>query len=382
MIIRSCLFLHGSTHEALLENYLPKLQALCPDILLNDPLPRALASSLPLQHTDISLNIPPTMPQGQALFIAAAKAKEWGCTHLIHVELKEDAPQLLENLQCMLKRITQNPQALVISIRNFSQASPWRMRFERVMSSFWLRVQTGAKVPDVHSSLRAYPLDFFDFVNIQEKGYAFDAEVLARALWADYPLELIPCHMPSPHTWQGPTLKDYLKLITLNVRLTMRALMPLPFKRRNATRQEPISLKQPLKSLRRLMDDPYNRANPKELARTATIAMAVLTVPAPIIQSVALLLCIGLFRLNRLCALAMIPFTWPPFLPAMAILIGYRVRHGHWLTEFSMQTLGYEAGQRLWEWVIGSLILTPIFALTAGCVVGALAHLVARKPAR
>ncbi len=324
--------------------------------------------------------MPDTTLQGEALFFAAKKAKEKGCTHLIHVELKEDNPQLLHDVQNLLEHSKSAPDALVVCTRDFKQASPWRMRFERRMSSFWLRVQTGAKITDVHSSLRAYPLEFFDFITIQEKGYAFDGEVLARALWADYPLECIPCHMPSPHTWQGPKLKDYLKLISLNVRLTMRALMPLPFKRRNATRQEPISLKHPLKSLRRLMDDPYNRANPQELARSATIAMAVLTVPAPIIQSVALLLCIGWFRLNRLCALAMIPFTWPPFLPAMAILIGYRVRHGHWLTEFSIQTLGYEAGQRLWEWVIGSLILTPIFALTAGCVVGALAHVVAKKP--
>ncbi len=326
--------------------------------------------TLPQEHSNA---------QGKALIHAAEQATQWQCTHLISFEITEEKPELLQDLKNILAHMTTHPQALILGARDFTQPSPWRMRFERGMSSFWMRVQTGAQIRDIHSPLRAYPLDFFSFITLQDKGYAADAEILARAVWGDYELLQIPVHMPSPYTWQGPKPQDYLKLITCNVRLTMRALVPLPFKRRHGTRGEAISLKQPLQSLRRLMDDPYNRANPKELARSATIAMAVLTVPAPIIQSIALLLFIGWFRLNRLCALAMIPFTWPPFLPAMAILIGYRLRHGHWLTEFSVQTLGYEAGQRLWEWVIGSLVLTPIFAVTAGIVVGSLALMVSKK---
>ncbi len=332
-------------------------------------------SPMPLQYIHLDAHY----SKGDALFRAAEMAQEKQYTHIITLEIVEEAAHVLDDMVQLLATVQEKPEALVIGSRDFSQPCSLRMRFERAMSSFWMRVQTGEKIEDMHSSLRAYPLNFFNFAKIQDKNYAFDAEVLVRAAWGAYEICQIPIHMPSKHTWQGPLIKDYAKLITLNVQLTLRALMPLPFKRHNAVREEAISLKHPVQALRKLMHNPYNRATPKELARTAAIAIAVLTVPAPIIQSIALLLFIGWFKLNRLCALAMIPFTWPPFLPAMAILIGYRVRHGHWLSEFTIQTLGYEAGQRLWEWVIGSLLLTPVFALVAGVVVGSLAHVVAKK---
>ncbi len=359
--------------------YLEKLSALCAHIMLEQNLGQDLEHNSHTHSTVHCLKESPHDTAENTLFHAAKIAQEWGCTHLMSLEILEDSPALLEDVAHLLDAIPTNSEAILNGTRDFTAPSPWRMRFERCMSSFWMRVQTGEKVCDMHSSLRVYPLSYFAFAKIQNSGYTFEAEALVRAAWGGYEIQEIPVHMPSPHTWKGPTAKEYLALITLNTRLTMRALMPLPFKRYNNTRQEAVSLKRPLESLRRLMDDPYNRANPRELARTAAIAIAVLTVPAPIVQSVALLLFIGWFRLNRLCALAMIPFTWPPFLPAIAILLGYRVRHGHWLNEFSVQTLGYEAGQRLWEWVIGSLLLTPVFAVTAGIAVGALAYSVAGK---
>jgi hypothetical protein len=105
--------------------------------------------------------------------------------------------------------------------------------------------------------------------------------------------------------------------------------------------------------------------------------MAVATLPLPGLQSILLLLCIGWLRLNRLCALAVIPLTWPPMAPGICVLVGYRLRNGHWLTEFSIQTLGYEAPQRLLDWVNGSLCMAPVFGLTVGCVVWAVAFFVA-----
>ncbi len=380
MSLRPCLLITHYAHAELLVKYLTRLYDICPRVLMAQAVPEGIATA------PQSLHMPQGSTRGEALYAALPQAKEWRCTHIISFELLEDSTDFLTHLRKIEELSQEHPQDIILSKRDYSKPCPWRQSFERIMSSFWLRVQTGVKVHDVHATLRAYPLDFFECIQIQDTGYAFEAESLVRAAWGQYNFQELPVPMPpssnSLGAWKAPKIQDYIKLITCNVRLTIRALVPLPFKRRQSEVEntaEPISLKRPLQSLRQLMDDPYNRATPKELARTAAIAMAVLTVPAPIIQSVALLLFMGWFRLNRLCALAMIPFTWPPFLPAMAILVGYRARHGHWLTEFSVQTLGYEAGQRLWEWVIGSLLLTPVFSLTAGCVVGGLAYLVARK---
>jgi hypothetical protein len=60
------------------------------------------------------------------------------------------------------------------------------------------------------------------------------------------------------------------------------------------------------------------------------------------------------------------------------VLAGYRLRNGCWLTEFSLQTLGYEAPQRLLDWVLGALCMAPLFGLAAGCVTWGLVFLAAR----
>ena len=58
----------------------------------------------------------------------------------------------------------------------------------------------------------------------------------------------------------------------------------------------------------------------------------------------------------------------PPVVPALALEAGYYLRHGTFLTEMSIQSLGHEAPQRIYEYIIGATILAPIFALLAGFI--------------
>ena len=112
--------------------------------------------------------------------------------------------------------------------------------------------------------------------------------------------------------------KDNVRISLLNTRLTIRALVPVPFRQHNVDEQGRISLLRPMDSLRRLLAD---RATPWQLGRSAAVAIAVSTLPLPGLQSILLLLCIGWLRLNRLCALAMIPLTRSVFWGPMAVSI-------------------------------------------------------------
>ena len=76
----------------------------------------------------------------------------------------------------------------------------------------------------------------------------------------------------------------------------------------------------------------------------------------------------GVFTLSLLAVpLAACAFTarWAgargvrPFVPALAIEVGYYLRHGKFLTEFTLKTIGSEGLDRLWEWFLGSLLLGP-----------------------
>jgi len=85
-------------------------------------------------------------------------------------------------------------------------------------------------------------------------------------------------------------------------------------------------------------------------------------------------------KLNRLLALGTNQLGIPPVVPALCIEVGYYLRHGTWLTEVSMRTLGREAPQRLWEWTLGALVVGPVLAVVVGGAIWLLAALIQRRP--
>ena len=82
----------------------------------------------------------------------------------------------------------------------------------------------------------------------------------------------------------------------------------------------------------------------------------------------------GYMRLNRPIAVAASQLCMPPLVPVLCIETGYVLRHGRLLTELSMQTLGREAPLRLFDWLLGSLLVGPLLGAIVGgavCVMAA-----------
>jgi len=316
--------------------------------------------------------------KGAALLAGAEAAAGEGASHI--VTLDADGQHYPEDIPLFLEAITAAPHAVIVGCRDFSVPHvPASSRFGRGFSAFWMRVQTGVKVRDMQSGFRAYPLHVLNCLKAAEPGYAFEIEVLVRAAWAGFEVREIDIRVWYPPAAERVShfriFRDNARISLLNTRLTIRALLPIPFRRYALNEEGRISLLRPLESLCRLLAD---RASPVDLARSAAVAVAVSTLPLPGLQSILLLLCIGWLRLNRLCALAVIPLTWPPVVPGICVLAGYRLRNGHWLAEFSLQTLGYEAPQRLLDWVFGAVCMAPIFGLAAGCLTWGLVFLAGR----
>lgn len=319
------------------------------------------------------ITLPRNGGKGAALMAGAEAARKLGATHII--TLDADGQHYPEDIPLFLEALHRTPHAILVGCRDFNTPHvPKSSRFGRAFSGFWMRVQTGLAVGDMQSGFRAYPLHVLACLDLDETGYAFEVEVLVRAAWAGFEICDIPVRVIYPPADERIShfhaLRDNARISLLNTRLTVRALIPIPFKRHALHAEGRISLRRPLQSLRQLLRDPVHRANPTTLALSAGVAVAVSTLPLPGLQSIVLLLCVGWWRLNRLCALAMIPLTWPPFVPGLAVLLGYRLRHGEWLTEFSVRTLGHEWGQRLLEWVLGSVALAPLLGLAAAVMVG------------
>lgn len=307
--------------------------------------------------------------KGAAIRSGAAAAATLGYTHVITMDA--DGQHKAEDIPAFLAAIEESPWAIIIGARDFNVPNvPGSSRFGRKFSQFWMFVQTGLNISDMQSGFRAYPTGLLERVACSDPGYSFEIEIVVRAAWAGFAIREMPVQVFYPPRDERcshfKALADNLRITWLNTRLTIRAFLPIPFSHKSLAAEGRISLRHPLRTLRTLLD---SGGTPQELGRAAAWSIFLSTLPLPGLQTLLLLFCIQWKRLNRLCALVMVPLTWPPFVPGLAVLLGYRILRERWLTEFSIQTLGHEVGDRLIDWIVGSLALAPLLGAACGVVV-------------
>lgn len=104
--------------------------------------------------------------------------------------------------------------------------------------------------------------------------------MLVRAVWAGFPVLRINIRVYYPPREERishfKAFKDNVRISLLNTRLTIRALVPVPFRQHNVDEQGRISLLRPMDSLRSMRADKARW----QLGRIA-VAMAVSTLPLP-----------------------------------------------------------------------------------------------------
>jgi len=84
-------------------------------------------------------------------------------------------------------------------------------------------------------------------------------------------------------------------------------------------------------------------------------------------------------HLNKPMAVAVQNFYMPPFVPFLCVEVGHCMRYGRWWRDFSWDSVVVNVHQRLYEWLLGSLILAPLYALIAGGAVYTLAAAINRR---
>lgn len=136
-----------------------------------------------------------------------------------------------------------------------------------------------------------------------------------------------------------------------------------------------LLLLHPIRLIKRLLAE---HASPRSLAAAAALGIVVGATPFFGVHTLLVYVLASRLRLNRLMALGTNQLCMPPIVPAVCIEAGYYMRHGVFLTEVSWRTLGREAVQRFWEWLIGSLVVGPALAVVVGGGIWLLAGYVQR----
>lgn len=318
--------------------------------------------------------------KGAAIMTAARHAEKIGVTHIITIDA--DGQHAPEDIGCFLSAIQKNPGAIVVGKRDFNGKNiPGSTRFGRKFSNFWFRAQTGFPLGDTQSGFRAYPVFVLMGLKLAEHRYSFEIEVLVKAAWAGIRIRDIDISVHYPPKTQRIShfdkIKDNARLSRLNTHLTMRALLPWPHRKLSRTGEAPdVSILHPLRSVRMLLAE---HATPGRLAASGALGVLLGTLPLIGFHTVSILFAASFLRLNKAVAVATSQIAAPPIFPALCIELGYFMRNGSFLTEISLRTLGSEALYRIYEWLIGSIVLGPVAGAIIGACIYVTAGLISRK---
>ena len=309
--------------------------------------------------------------KGAAILTAAAEARRLGMSHIITIDA--DGQHDPANISRFIPVIRENPLAIVVGKRIFNNKTvPFSSRFGRSFSNFWLRVETGYSLKDTQSGFRAYPVIVLEWLKLHEKRYSFEIEVLVKAAWAWITLKEVDISVYYPEPGKRIShfrpFMDNLALTVLNTRLTIRAILPIPHRRFVEVKDdaEKITILHPLKSLKIFLG---KNISPKQLATSGGLGVFLGSLPLIACQSLVVLMTANFFRLNKYAALGTSQLCNPPIVPALCIEVGYFIRHGRFLTEISLKTLGYQGLERFFEWILGALVLGPILGILMGGVI-------------
>ncbi len=315
--------------------------------------------------------------KGAAIISAAHWASERGYSHLITIDA--DGQHNPADIPKFQTKIKEKPLSIIVGIRDFESANvPESSIFGRKFSNFWVRISSGSSIADSQSGFRAYPLEVLKKVKCRAKHYNFEIEILVRSVWAGIILSSVDIGVAYTEETNKAShfhpFKDNFRISLTYTRLVLRNFSPWPHKILFGQTQHKKAVNfflHPIKGMKSLAKE---NSTPKQIALAVTVGIFLATLPLLAAHSVTIVFVATRLKLNRLIALNVSHLCAPPFVPALAVELGFFLRNGRFLTEFSMQTLGYEAMQRFWDYLLGTVVLAPFLALFAGGI----AYLVAR----
>ena len=318
--------------------------------------------------------------KGAALLTAARALDVDGVTHMIVIDA--DGQHDPEELPRFVSEINKYPEALIVGCRDFEHAKnvPGASRFGRGFSNFWCRLETGVKCDDTQSGFRAYPVKPLVSLHFFCRRYNFEIEALVKLLWSGYELREIPIPVfyaaPGKRISHFDPWTDNLRLSLLHACLVTRQLLPIPHRKLVKADGAAVNWKTLLHPVRLIKGLLAEGASPSELAASAAVGTFLAVLPLFGFHTVAILYATLRFKLNKVMALAIQNLFMPPLSPLLCIELGYYLRHGHFWTEFSWNDGVAELHLRAYEWLLGSMILAPLFSIAIWMAVYSASNLV------
>jgi glycosyltransferase involved in cell wall biosynthesis len=121
-------------------------------------------------------------------FAAAARVADWAIT--VDADGQHDPRQATE----LIAAIPAGERPIVVGFREGMDRpdTPWKSRFGRRFSNFWVRASGGPPVLDTQTGFRIYPLPEALQLGARGTRFQFEVEVLVLARWKGVPVVEVP----------------------------------------------------------------------------------------------------------------------------------------------------------------------------------------------
>jgi uncharacterized protein (DUF2062 family) len=309
------------------------------------------------------LRLTADLGKGRALLAGATLAKEQGYGAILAFDADgqydpADARLLLDAARTSWPAIVIGTS--VTESADMQGSSPPSRDF----SCFWVRLECGQSLPDTRSGFRLYPVDFLTSRHFFASGRGFGVETLVRGAWAGLPLLSVKVptgRLPAaekdliPHRFM-----DNLNTVLLHCLLLTRSLLPWPHRRivpKTAAEIPWPLLTEPLRFFRLLCRE---HASAVELAAASWVGIFIGSLPIIPFGIIAIVYVNHKLHLNKLAGVAASNVCVFPFVPFLCVEVGHFLRFGFFWCEFNRQTMIHEIHYRLWEWLLGALVVGPL----------------------
>lgn len=318
----------------------------------------------------------PNKGKGVALRTGFKFAIEQGYDYAITIDA--DGQHYPEDLPVFLRKVEQEPRAVIIGARNLHQENmPGKNTFANKFSNFWFYVETGLKLPDTQSGYRLYPLYAMKGMRFFCNKYEFEIEVMVRASWKGIKVLPAPVGVYYPPAEERVShfrpFKDFSRIGVLNTVLVTIALAYIH--PRNFIRF--IFTKGNFKKL--LREHLFNKEESTS-RKALSIGFGVFMGIIPIwgFQMLAALALATLFRLNRVLVIVAANISIPPCIPVIVYLSFLMGRI--WVKEdatwvlFKKDLSLEDIYLNLYQYITGSITLAVVAGILAwGITYGLLA---------
>lgn len=311
--------------------------------------------------------------KGAAILSGAQYADVNGYSYIVTIDA--DGQFLPEDIGLLTGEVEKGSAGgtIIVGNRMMDGSAPVSSHFGRKFSNFWVRLESGVQVDDSQTGLRLYPVKELLALPVFSRGYAFEVEVLVRAVWAGLSIRSVPVRVVYPEGDERVShfhkIRDNFRISMLHTWLVSRSLIPIPHKQIVNPVNKRIKNNIPLNPLKLMKMLCKEHNTTLQLAVAAWMGIFLGALPLIACHTLVIIYVTHRLHLNKVAAVASSQLCCPPFVPVICIEVGHFMRHGAFLTSANWQTLVVEIPSRIYEWFLGSLLVGPLLgALVAWSV--------------